>query len=430
MEGCQMKDVMTIIELAEEIGVSPATLKRWEKCLELDVPLNEQSIPVYDENLQEILRQISNLRKTGNSFEKIADVLKISSYKITGKQNLDVSKTIIPEQNNPKNVESTEIKVIRKVVFPRVNKDGKEDKTNPLPDIQTDQHIIIKPMDLPVFESGEKKEIIAEDMLLPIESKEVQDKEEQFIKEQIQAPEPIQPEITKEIIEENILTEQTDINTEKQDENTLIAEKTTENEMTESKTIESFKVDKESITESESHEQTQSFDQDLSVKESKSSAPQIIDYKEGKEIMSAYIQLTESYKTLAAKYSEATFKIGQLEERSRHLTLLLEQKQKEEKQLFLPLKEQVEGLNKKISDTQEGLKQQLTETQEDLNKKLTETKKEIQDVPQKEEQDDKSSAIEELEKQVRLLTVFILDQKQQKKGFWAKIKSFFSGKVI
>ena len=409
-DSMALKPNITIIELASEIGVSPATLKRWEKCLELEVPLNGESIPVYDEKLQGIMRKVSELRKEGNSFEKIIETL-----------NLPVPKNPItmpePKKNRAGRLnissESEDIKTLRKPVFPKVGKEKKIEKPTTLK-VKSDDSIVIRRLTLPSFDVPPKKQdekMMQDDVILesipeiPSIAEEATEQHEEIKNEIIEdkkneikaaVPENISPvmEVTPEPQPEK--EEKTEVKEETVEHKT--EEPSIEHPLTTEEVSPETQMEKTDEPKEEVNEEPVKADDAIEphILDPKTLDTQRIEYRDGSEITSAYIELTEAYKTLAAKYSEATFKIGQLEERSRNLTLMLDQKQNEEKQLFLPLQEKVTELTRQVTDKKE----------------------------EKPAEEEKNKSIEELEKQVKLLTVFLLNDK--KKGFWSGVKAFMS----
>lgn len=122
-----------------------------------------------------------------------------------------------------------------------------------------------------------------------------------------------------------------------------------------------------------------------------------------------YVQLMENYQTLAAKYTESAYAMGQMEEKAKSLETLLH-----EKESHFQDKEQAQI--KRIQELEshlDHLRQSLQQRETDLN--------------QSQEQLVTKDEISQVEKQLKLLAVTVFQQqeelaKNQNSGFWSKLK--------
>ncbi len=121
-----------------------------------------------------------------------------------------------------------------------------------------------------------------------------------------------------------------------------------------------------------------------------------------------YVQLMENYQTLASKYTESAYAMGQMEEKTKSLETLLH-----EKENHFQDKEQAQI--KRIQELEshlDHLRQSLNQREADLN--------------QSQEQLVTKDEISQVEKQLKLLAVTVFQQqelaKNQQSGFWSKLK--------
>jgi DNA-binding transcriptional MerR regulator len=122
-----------------------------------------------------------------------------------------------------------------------------------------------------------------------------------------------------------------------------------------------------------------------------------------------YVQLMENYQTLASRYSESTYVLGQMEEKNRSMETLLH-----EKETHFHEKEQAQ-----MQRIQE-LESHLANLRQSLNRREA-------DLSHSQEQLVTKDEISQVEKQLKLLAVTVFQQqeelaKSQNAGFWSKLK--------
>jgi len=122
-----------------------------------------------------------------------------------------------------------------------------------------------------------------------------------------------------------------------------------------------------------------------------------------------YVQLMENYQTLASRYSESAYVLGQLEEKNRSLEHQLEDKAQHFAAQEQAKQERIEELEAHL----QTLKQSLQHREADLTQHKT-------DLVTKEQ-------ISQVEKQIKMLAVTVFQQQEkqaqsQPQGFWQKLK--------
>ena len=129
-----------------------------------------------------------------------------------------------------------------------------------------------------------------------------------------------------------------------------------------------------------------------------------------------YVQLMENYQSLASRYSESTYVLGQLEEKNRSLQHLMTEKEEHfrDKEQALRDKEQAQ-----IQRIQE-LESHLSNLRSSLNRREDDLSRQQESLVTKEE-------ISQVEKQLKLLAVTVFQQQEemarnQNTGFWGKLK--------
>lgn len=121
-----------------------------------------------------------------------------------------------------------------------------------------------------------------------------------------------------------------------------------------------------------------------------------------------YLQLMENYQTLAARYSESTYVLGQLEEKNRALEAQLQDKQHHFADKEATQQQRIQELENHL----QSLKQSLARREDDLEQH--------QDSLVTKDQ------IALVEKQIKMLAVTVFQQQEQqaeaqKQGFWQRL---------
>ncbi|PKL75959.1 MAG: hypothetical protein CVV27_12705 [Candidatus Melainabacteria bacterium HGW-Melainabacteria-1] len=129
-----------------------------------------------------------------------------------------------------------------------------------------------------------------------------------------------------------------------------------------------------------------------------------------------YVQLMENYQTLASRYSENSYVLGQLEEKNRALETLMNEKEE-----HFQDKEQAQIRRiQELESHLDNLKSSLQRREQDLSRQQDTLSRQQDTLVTKDE-------ISQVEKQLKLLAVTVFQQqeelaKSQHAGFWQKLK--------
>jgi hypothetical protein len=135
------------------------------------------------------------------------------------------------------------------------------------------------------------------------------------------------------------------------------------------------------------------------------------------QMAQTYVQLMENYQSLAARYSESTYVLGQLEEKNRSLEALMHEKEQHFQDKEQNLRE------KEVSQVQriQELETHLNTLRSSLNRREADLSRQQDVLVTKDE-------ISQVEKQLKLLAVTVFQQQEelarsQHSGFWSKLKN-------
>lgn len=363
-EAITSKEIL-IIELAEILGVTPAIIRSWQNNLNFNIPKDDNNEWIYDQNWQNIFKQVSDLRKLGNSFSQISEqisglvpqagILPKSSGKASKRKNLKLASTspTTSESANDSDIKSfspppitskEEVKVVRsnvseKDILGLYGPHGEEEEEKKEPEDPLAQV------------SHPKNALIQENAIQTLESYQPMSAFESVLVEK--NAQPIIPWSAETISKELQLLEKNMVN---------------------------------AVSE-----------QDI------------------RQMMDTYTRLVESYQALASRYSESSMKIGELEQKNKDLESRIEEGHSREQELKDKDSQEVEQLRAHVGSLKkmlEGQDDRLSKQSEELNKNLI-----------------TSEHVDAVKKEVRLLTLHMMKQEEERQqGFFAKLKALFSGK--
>lgn len=129
-----------------------------------------------------------------------------------------------------------------------------------------------------------------------------------------------------------------------------------------------------------------------------------------------YVQLMENYQSLASRYSESTYVLGQLEEKNKSLETLMNEKEEH-------FRDKEQSQQQRIQE----LESHLSNLRSSLNRREADLSRQQDSMVTKDE-------ISQVEKQLKMLAVTVFQQQEelgrkqeQSGGIWGKIKSRLFG---
>lgn len=139
------------------------------------------------------------------------------------------------------------------------------------------------------------------------------------------------------------------------------------------------------------------------------------------QMAQTYVQLMENYQSLASRYSESTYVLGQLEEKTRSLETLMHEKEEHFRDKEQVLHEKELAQQQRIQE----LEAHLSNLRASLDRREDDLSRQQDTLVTKDE-------ISQVEKQLKLLAVTVFQQQEdlarnQQTGFWGKVKQRLFG---